>query len=70
LTAYIYSGALSNRMKQLRITAKICSSDILQYCSKLTVGGGRIFDCLKANKATLMDDCRKGIRNFEVQLRD
>jgi len=70
LTAYIYSGALSNRMKQLRVMVKICDSDILQYCSKLIAGGGRIFDCLKANKATLLDECREGIRNFEVQLKD
>jgi hypothetical protein len=69
LTAYLASGTLGDRMKQLQSMAKICSSDILQYCSKVPPGGGRIFDCLKKNKATLTDECRKGMPRFELLLK-
>ena len=70
LTAYLASGTLGNRMKELQSMAKICSSDILQYCSKVPAGGGRIYDCLKGNKATLTDECRNGMPRFEVLLKD
>jgi len=59
LTAYLASGRLSNRARGLQGLAKKCSSDIMQYCSNLAAGGGRIADCLRKNKATLMDECRQ-----------
>jgi Cysteine rich repeat len=62
LTAYLASGNLGVRLKRLQSLSKTCSSDILQYCSKIPPGGGRIYDCLKGNKATLTDACR-GIIN-------
>ncbi len=58
LTAYLGSDDLGARMKALKGLAKTCSSDILQYCSTVPAGGGRIYDCLEKNKATLTDDCR------------
>ena len=58
LTAYLASGDLGGRLKRLQSLSKTCSSDILQYCSKVPPGGGRIYDCLKGNKATLTDSCR------------
>lgn len=70
LTAYLASGTLGNRMKELQAMAKTCSSDILQYCSKVPPGGGRIYDCLKSNKATLTDECRNGMPRFETLLKD
>lgn len=69
LTAYLASGNLGNRMKELQSMAKVCSSDILQYCSKVPAGGGRIYDCLKSNRATLTDECRNGMPRFEVLLK-
>jgi Cysteine rich repeat len=62
LTAYLASGKLSQRARGLRGLAKICSSDIRQYCSNLAFGGGRIADCLKKNRATLTDECRKVVK--------
>jgi Cysteine rich repeat len=62
LTAYLASGRISGRAKGLRKLSKQCSSDIVQYCSKIHSGGGRIVDCLRTNKATLTDDCRKLLR--------
>jgi hypothetical protein len=70
LTTYIASGNLDERMKALRGFAKICSADILQYCAKVQAGGGRIYDCLKKNQATLTDDCRKNVPQFEKILAD
>ena len=69
LTAYLASGGLGSRMKYLQTMARTCSSDILQYCSKVPAGGGRIYDCLKSNKATLTGSCRKAIPRFEVLLK-
>jgi hypothetical protein len=64
LTAYLASGDLGNRLKSLQKMARICSSDITQYCSKVVSGGGRIYDCIKKNKATLTDECRKGLETL------
>lgn len=64
LTAYLASDDLGNRLKSLRQMARICSSDIVQYCSKVAPGGGRIYDCIKKNKATLTDECRKGLESL------
>ncbi|MGD9671473.1 MAG: cysteine rich repeat-containing protein [Hyphomicrobiaceae bacterium] len=63
LTAYLESGSLNKRLKELQALARTCSSDILQYCSKVEAGGGRIYDCLKANKSTLTDNCRATINS-------
>jgi hypothetical protein len=70
LTVYLSSGELDARMKALRGFAKTCSSDILQYCSKVPAGGGRIYDCLKKNQATLTDECRKAAPQFEKLMAD
>jgi hypothetical protein len=64
LTAYLASGDLSNRLKALQKMAKICSSDIKQYCSTVVPGGGRVYDCISKNKATLTDACRKGLKTL------
>lgn len=70
LTAYLSSGNLDERLKGLRSMAKICSADILQYCSNVPAGGGRIYDCLKKNQATLTDECRKNVPQFEKVMLD
>lgn len=61
MTAYLGSADLGDRMKALKSMATSCSSDILQYCSKIPAGGGRLYDCLMTNKATLTDDCRNQV---------
>jgi hypothetical protein len=70
LTAYMGSANLGVRMKELQAMSKICSSDILQYCTKVPAGGGRIYDCLMSHKATLTDDCRGSIPRFQTILKD
>jgi Cysteine rich repeat len=70
LTAYISSGNLGSRMKQLQAMAKTCWSDIVQYCTRVQQGGGRVYDCLKKNRATLNDDCRNELPRLEPVLRN
>jgi hypothetical protein len=70
ITAYLASGDLDERLKALRGPAKTCSADILQYCSDVPAGGGRIYDCLKANKSTLTDACRALVPQFQQILGD
>ncbi len=65
MSAYLASGDLDDRLKAVRGPAKICSADILQYCSKVQAGGGRIYDCLNANKSTLTDACRALVPQFQ-----
>ncbi len=70
LTAYLASGDLDQRLIALRGPATTCSADILQYCSKVQPGGGRIYDCLKSNKASLTDACRNLVPQFEKLMGD
>ena len=70
LTAYLGSDELGVRMKALKAMAKTCSSDILQYCSKVPAGGGRIYDCLIKNKATLTNDCRSQVPAAQQYMKD
>jgi len=65
MSAYLASGELDDRLKAVRGPAKTCSADILQYCSKVPAGGGRIYDCLNANKSTLTDACRALVPQFQ-----
>lgn len=70
MTAYLGSDDLGVRMQALKGLAKSCSSDILQYCSKVAAGGGRIYDCLTKNKATLTDACRAQIPAAQQYMKD
>lgn len=70
LTAYMGSDELGLRMKALKAMAKTCSSDILQYCSKIQAGGGRVYDCLNANKATLTNDCKSQLPAAQQYMKD
>ncbi|MCU0732132.1 MAG: cysteine rich repeat-containing protein [Hyphomonas sp.] len=49
--------------------AKICSSDLLQYCSDVPAGGGRLYACIKKNKATLTDACRAALTKAEPDMK-
>ena len=70
MTAYMGSDDLGVRMVALKGLAKICSSDILQYCSKVAPGGGRIYDCLIKNKVTLTDACRAQVPTAQQYMTD
>jgi hypothetical protein len=70
MSAYLGSEVLGVRMKALKAMATSCSADILQYCSTVQAGGGRIYDCLMKNKATLTDDCRNQIPTAQQFMQD
>jgi hypothetical protein len=70
MTAYLGSDDLGVRMKALKAMAKSCSADILQYCSSVSAGGGRIYDCLMKNKATLTDECRNQVPTAQQFMND
>ena len=70
MTAYLGSDELGVRMKALKSMATSCSADILQYCSNIQAGGGRIYDCLIKNKATLTDDCRNQVPTAQQFMND
>lgn len=70
MTAYLGSDDLGVRMKALKAMAKSCSADILQYCSSVSAGGGRIYDCLIKNKATLTDECRNQVPTAQQFMKD
>jgi hypothetical protein len=53
----------------LEIYAKQCSSDLLQYCSNVIPGGGRLYECLSKNKATLTGECSGAVKRAEPEMR-
>ena len=59
----VYDGVRDffNATKNLDIYAKQCSSDLVQYCSTVVPGEGRLYECIRKNKATLTDSCRAAL---------
>jgi hypothetical protein len=52
---------LGEAAKQLKGVQKACQDDILAFCAGIKPGGGRIAQCLKANKAKLSPQCEGSI---------
>ncbi|MBS0252920.1 MAG: hypothetical protein JSR78_17830 [Proteobacteria bacterium] len=69
--AAVYRGVvdLEKADVALKIYARQCSSDLMQYCSGEVPGGGRLFNCLKKNKATLTKDCSRALKDGEPMMR-
>lgn len=55
--------------ENLKVYAKVCSADLVQYCSTVPAGGGRLFSCIKKNKATLTDACRAALSKAEPDMK-
>jgi cysteine rich repeat protein len=47
--------------KQIKEVHKACEDDLLTFCPGIKPGGGRVAQCLKANKDNLSDDCKAAI---------
>jgi cysteine rich repeat protein len=47
--------------KQIKEVHKACEDDLLTFCPGIKPGGGRVAECLKANKDNLSDDCKAAI---------
>lgn len=67
LTAFLAGKVLAENMLRLEKLAFKCSADIPSLCDKAGIGGGRIYDCLKKNKARLVPECRNSLPQFEAQ---
>ena len=67
LTAYLAGKGLADNMIRLERLAWKCSADIQSLCYNVSVGGGRIYDCIKKNKARLLPDCRRSLPEFEAK---
>lgn len=66
-TAFLAGKALAENMLRLEKLAFKCSAAIPSLCHNVGIGGGRIYDCLKKNKARLLPDCRSALPQFEAQ---
>ena len=67
LTAYVAGKAMAEGMLRLNRLAFSCSADIASLCDKVPIGGGRIYDCLRKNKARLVAECRTALPKFEKE---
>jgi len=69
---YEASDRLAATMAALGHLAKntSCRSDLKQYCRGIPVGGGRLYNCLRGNRATLTDGCRAALPKAEALLRN
>jgi Golgi apparatus protein 1 len=67
----VYNGVLDLERANvsLRIYAKQCSSDLMQYCSTVEPGGGRLYGCIMKNKATLTKECSGAVKKAEPTMR-
>lgn len=67
----VYKGVMDLQVAtaNLEIYARQCSSDLLQYCSAVVPGGGRLYECLTKNKATLTGECSATVKKAEPEMR-
>ena len=69
---YEASDRLAATMAALGHLAKntSCRSDLKQYCRGIPAGRGRLYNCLRSNRATLTDGCRAALPKAEALLRN
>ena len=46
-----------------------CEDDIMMYCAGVKPGGGRIMECLKANKSHLSFKCKRKLREAKKEMK-
>ena len=51
------SDLLDFFFSRLQVVAAACGEDAVKHCSEVSIGGGRLFACLKENEATLSPGC-------------
>jgi hypothetical protein len=67
LTAFLAGKALADSVVRLDRLAFDCGADIKSLCSDTYPGGGRIYDCLRKNRAKLLPGCRQAMPKFEAE---
>jgi Cysteine rich repeat len=66
----VYDGMLSLQasIAKLDFYAQHCRADLLQHCSSVQIGEGRLYQCLVKNKPTLTDGCRDVLEPAKPEL--
>ncbi len=67
LTAFLAGKALADNVVRLDRLAFACGADIKSLCYDTYPGGGRIYDCLRKNRAKLLPGCRQAMPKFEAE---
>lgn len=69
LTAlYEAKGEFKNAIDNVNALIEDCRADILQQCSQIAIGEGRILACLEANKNKIAPKCRENLKNARGDL--
>jgi hypothetical protein len=69
LTAlYESQGEFKNATDNVNALVADCQADILQLCSKVAIGEGRILACLEKNKNKLDPKCRENLKGAQGDL--
>jgi len=69
LTAlYEARNEFRNAIDNVNVFVADCKPDILQLCSKVAVGEGRILACLEKNKAKIAPKCRENLKQARGDL--
>ena len=53
----------------LKEADEACEDDIAMFCGGVTPGGGRVAECLKANKAHLSHKCKKKLHEAKKEIK-
>ncbi len=67
LTAFLAGKALADSLIRLDRLAFDCGADIKSLCFNIHPGGGRVYDCLRKNRAKLLPSCRQAMPKFEAE---
>ena len=51
------ASLLDTFFELIRYSKQECRTDIAKFCTDVEIGGGRVYSCLKSNKAELTDEC-------------
>ena len=65
---YEIAGEFKNAADNLNVFVNACQADIVQLCSKVAIGEGRILACLEKNKKKVSVNCRKNLHKVRGDL--
>lgn len=60
------SRNLQRALDNIELAADVCWDDIVQHCSDVAAGGGRIAQCLASNKGVVSRACQAAIDQFHI----
>ncbi|MFL6623189.1 MAG: cysteine rich repeat-containing protein [Sulfurifustis sp.] len=60
---YDASKQLEEAVAMLNHVAEACANDLAQYCSDVSLGEGRVADCMKKNEAKTSAACQQAMKD-------